>query len=144
MGTTAPLACWSAWPVICGLNSDMCEGELLAMLWSYVSESVVEQVNWTGTVLCEALLKLDYSDCPVIGGLAKSEILDFWLWHIPLLGLQEEYFIKLIRLPVLLISVELLWINLCLSTRTKPVVIYLLCFLQIFKVIYKEWIVHSS
>lgn len=61
------------------LDSDVCVGELLDMLCSYVGESPVEQINSTGTVLCRAVLKVDYSDCPVIRGLAKSEILDFWL-----------------------------------------------------------------
>lgn len=68
-------------------------GELLGKLCSYVGESLVEQINCTGTVLCGAILKVDYSDCPVIRALVKSEILDFWHWYIPLLGLHEELII---------------------------------------------------
>lgn len=51
--------------------------ELLGTMSSHVGESLVGQ-GFTGTVLCRALLKVDYSDSPVIRGLAKSEILEFW------------------------------------------------------------------
>lgn len=118
MGARALLARWAGRLVICGLHSDtggVCV-ELLGTVSSHVGESLVEQ-GWTGTVLCRALLKVDYSGSPVIRGLAKSEILEFWLWYTP----KSKVLYKVNKAASLVSGIKL-----CLGMRSKLFVTTLL------------------